>query len=198
MWLPINDITRTIFYDQRIVISQPREECVVWKNTKVEDMNVKGIIRLTFAQTQWNSHTDYIEKDEDGNIVGMWADYFINDEVLPTDLEEQPHKIYSVVTCSGLRPDIKAGGHYKKFTVTFYDDGEVIEYRTGHWTYTIDGVDVSDKIKTLDSSESMDVAVNQVKAKLEANDNLIGKILVVGFESDDGIKSEIEINIVGI
>ena len=81
--------------------------------------------------------------------------------------------------------------------MTFYNEDEVIQYRTGHWTYTIDGVDVSSKITTLDSTESTDVAINQVKAKLEADDNLIGKILTVGFESNDGIKSEMEINIVG-
>ena len=39
----------------------------VWGNSKVEDMNVRGITRYTFAQDLWNSHTDYIEKDEDGS-----------------------------------------------------------------------------------------------------------------------------------
>lgn len=194
----MNDISATIFYDTRIIISAPIDEPVTWKCSKVEQVSPKGISHLTFAQDKFNAHTDFIEKDEEGNVVGMWADYFINDEVLPTDLEEQPHKIHSIVTCSGVKPDIKAGGHYKKFSVTFYDDDdEIIDYRDGYWTYTIDGIDVSDKITTLNFGESTDVAINQVKAKLEADNNLIGKILVVGFESNDGIKSEMEINIVG-
>lgn len=193
----MNDISSTIFYDTRIIISAPIEEPVTWKCSKVEQVSPKGISHLTFAQDKFNHHTDYIEKDDDGNVIGMWADYYTNGEVLPTEPKEEMSTIYSIITCSGLKPDIKAGGHYKKFTVTFYDDDEIIEYRTGHWTYTIDGIDVSSKITTLDSMGSMDVAVDQIKAKLEADDNLIGKILVVGFESDDGIKSEMEVNIVG-
>ena len=191
-------MTDTLFYDQRVAIGEARQEPICWMLSKVEDTNVRGIARYTFKQDKWNGKTDYIEEDEDGNVIGIWCDYYANGDVEPTPFDEEPsHKIYSVVTCSGLKSDIKAGGHYKKFTVTFYDEGEIIQYRTGHWTFIIDGVDVSSKITTLDSTESTDVAINQVKAKLEADDNLIGKILLVGFESDDGIKSEIEVNIVG-
>lgn len=198
VWVPFNDITETLFYDQRLAIGEAREEPITWMLSKVEDTNVRGIARYTFKQDKWNGKTDYIEKDEDGNIIGIWCDYYVNGDVVPTPIDEKPaHRIHSAITCSGLKPDIKAGGHYKKFTVTFYDEDEVIQHRTGHWTFTIDGIDVSSKITTLDSSGSTDVAINQVKAKLEADNNLIGKILVVGFESNDGIKSEMEINIVG-
>ena len=31
-------------------------------------MNVKGIIRTTYKQDRWNSHTDLIEYDEDGDM----------------------------------------------------------------------------------------------------------------------------------
>jgi hypothetical protein len=160
-------------------------------------MNVQGIISVTLAQDLWNDHTDYIEKDEEGNVIGMWADYFTNGDVVPTSPNEEMPRIYSVVSYSGLKPDIKEGGNYKKFTVTFYKEGYPIDYRDGNWTFTIDGVDVSDKITTLNSEESKDVAVNQIKAKLDADNSMIGKILLVGFESNDGIKSETEINIIG-
>ena len=193
----MNDITKTIFYDQRVVISQLRDEPVVWKCSKVEDMNVKGIARYTFAQNLWNAHTDYIEKDEDGNVVGMWCDYYDNGEVLPTPLPETPSTIYSILSYSGLKPDMRIGGSYKKFTVTFYDDNEVIEHKNGTWTFSIDGTDVSSMITTLDSSQSTDVAENQIKAKIATSTDYIGKILVVGYESDDGIKSELEINLLG-
>lgn len=197
VWLPFNELTKTIFYDQRIAISQYREDPVVWKTSKIEDMNVQGIIRVTLAQDLWNAHTDFIEKDEDGNVVGMWCDYFANDDVLPTELEDTPTKIYSRISYSGVKPDIKEGGNYKKFTVTFYDQDEVIDYRTGHWSFSVDGEDISERIATLSTEESKDVAINQIKAKLDADNSMIGKILVVGFESDDGIKSELEVNIIG-
>ena len=197
IWLPMNDITRTIFYDQRVVISQYRDEPVVWSCSKVEDMNVRGIARYTFAQDLWNAHTDFIEKDEDGNVIGMWCDYFDNGEVIPTPPLEPISNIYSVISYSGLKPDMRIGGSYKKFTVTFYDDGEVIEHKEGAWTFRIDGVNVSDMITTLDNSQSTDVAENQIKAKIAASADYIGKTLVVGYESSDGIKSEIEINLLG-
>ncbi len=198
VWLPSNDITTTLFYDQRLAISEPRQEPICWMLSKVEDTNVRGIARYTFKQDKWNGKTDYVEKDEDGNVVGVWCDYYANGDVAPISINDEPlRRIHSIVTYSGVKPDIKAGGHYKKFSVTFYDDDEIIDYRDGHWTYTIDGIDVSDKITTLNFGESTDVAINQVKAKLEADNNLIGKILVVGFESNDGIKSEMEVNIIG-
>lgn len=193
----MNDISSTIFYDTRIIISAPIEEPVTWKCSKVEQVSPKGISHLTFAQDKFNHHTDFIEKDKDGNIIGMWADYYTNGEVLPTEPKEEMSTIYSIVTCSGLRPDIKAGGHYKKFTVTFFDGGTIIDHKEGSWSFTVDGIDISDKIKTLSAGESKDVTENQIKVKLDADNSMIGKVLLVGYKSDDGIKSEIEINIVG-
>ncbi len=197
LWLPMNDITKTIFYDQRVVISQEREEPVVWKCSKVEDMSVKGITRYTFAQDKYNSHTDYIEKDEDGNVIGMWCNYFDNGDVEPIAPVEPASAIYSVISYSGLKPEMRIGGSYKKFTVTFYDDKEIIEHKDGIWNFKIDGVNVSDMITTLDSSQSADVDENQIKAKIAASADYIGKILVVGYESNDGVKSELEINLLG-
>lgn len=198
IWLPYNDITKTIFYDTRLAISQDRNEPVCWKVSKVEDMNVKGIARYTMAQDLWNDHTDFVERDEDGNVIGMWCDYRTEGDVLPIAPIVQPTNIYSLLSYSGLRPEIRIGGSYKKFTVTFYDENEVIQYRPGVWTYTIDGVNVSDKITSLDNTQSTDVEENQIKIKFQADNDYIGKVLVVGFESNDGIKSETEINLVGM
>ena len=130
------------------------------------------------------------------HIKQFQCDFIFNGHTYLSD-EKEPQNIYSVVSCSGLKPDIKSGGHYKKFTVNFFKENEPIDFRDGVWTFTIDGVDVSDKVKTLDSTESTDVANNQIKAKLDADNSIIGRVLVVSFESNDGIKSDIEINILG-
>lgn len=197
-WLPFNDITSTLFYDQRVAITEPRQEPICWLLSKVEDTNVRGISRYTCKQDRWNGKTDYIEKDDEGKIIGIWCNYFINDDVEPVSVDDVPStNIYSLISYSGMKPDIRTGGSYKKFTVTFYNDETIIPYRNGTWTFTIDGVSVSNKITTLDSTGSTDVAINQIKAKLEADNSLIGKVLVVGFISADGIVSETEINIVG-
>lgn len=196
--VPLNRETEKLYYDQRMIVdarvlTEPR----TWRITKVNRLSPNGLVRITLAQDRFNHHTDYIEKDIDGNVIGFWANYFDNGDVTPIDPIIPSSNIYSLISYSGMNPNIKAGGSYKKFTVTFYDDNEVTEFRNGTWTFTIDGVDVSDKITTLGPAESMDVAINQIKAKLEADNSLIGKILLVGFESDDGIKSETEVNIQG-
>lgn len=197
-WLPYNHKTSTLFYDQRAAISEPREEPIVWMLSKVEDTNVRGIARYTWKQDKWNSKTDYIEQDVNGIVTGVWCDYYTNGDVLPTPVDTIPTpSIYSSITFSGFKPDIKAGGHYKKFTVTFFDGGAIIDHKEGNWLFTVNGIDISDKIKTLSAGESKDVTENQIKVKLDADNSMIGKILLVGYESYDGIKSEIEINIVG-
>ena len=196
--IPLNRETEKIFYNQRMivdakVITEPR----TWRVTKVNRITPNGLVRVTLAQDKFDEHKDYIEKNSDDVVVAMWADYYANGEVLPTLPVIVRTTYYSSIEYSGTKPDIKTGGSYKKFSVTFYRNGEVIPYRDGDWTFMVDGVDISSQMKILTINDSIDVAVNQVKVKLETDNSLIGKKLVVGFESFDGIKSEVEINIVG-
>ena len=92
IWLPMNPISEKIWYNDddektmRLVISVPTENPIVWAVTKVENIRPIGLQKLTIYQKSWNSHTDYIEKDSDGNIIGMWADYF-DTQIQPTDKE---------------------------------------------------------------------------------------------------------------
>lgn len=41
----------------------------------------------TIKQDNFNQHTDYVEKDANGNIIGMWADYYL-DSISPKDDHE--------------------------------------------------------------------------------------------------------------
>jgi len=45
----MNEISATIFYNQRLIISAPINEPLAWRLTKVEDVSPKGVRRLTFA-----------------------------------------------------------------------------------------------------------------------------------------------------
>lgn len=193
MWLPMSEYSKTIFYDTRVIISEPREIPVCWRCSKVEDMNVKGIARYTFAQDLYDEHHDYIEKDEDGNVIGMWADYFTSG-ITPTDQTEPENKIYSVVTIVGKAQQIKVGGSYKTFRVTFYDGEEETDFRPGVWSYFIDGQDASGLV----TESTTGLAENQIKIKFKGGDEYISKNLIVRFTSDDGIASEVEVNIVGL
>ena len=199
LWFSFNDKTKTIFYDQRIAISQLRDIPICWKCSKVEDMAVHGIIRTTWAQNQWNEHTDYIEMviDENGEQVvrGIWCDYF-KDGVQPTNPDEPtPPEIHSVITYKGKQDNqIKVGGSGRKFVVTFYDsDEQVVDFQNGSWSIWMDGEDKTDMFVLSPTSEE-----NQVSIKPMDDDSLIGNIITIKYSSESGIDSEIEMSLIGL
>lgn len=198
--LPMNDVSTTLFYDQRIVLSADIEEPVVWICTKVEQIGPKGISRLTFAQDKWDQNRDYVERDEDGKVIGMWADYY-KCAVTPEDvpLPNPPvSEDYAVIEYAGKKPQMKVGGSYKKFSVLFYRDEEPIEYKQGAWSFVVDGSDISAELATLTSTDSSDLNENEIKVKLPNDPSYIGKIMTVSFESEDGTNSTLDVEIIAL
>lgn len=190
VWLPTNDITKTIFYNQRIAISTDRPTPVVWKVTKVEEMNVKGISRYTLAQDVWDTHSDYIERDEEENVVGIWCNYF-DEEVTPTQPVEPETNIYCTITYKGSQNNqLKVNGSPRVFTVTFYKDKEVIPYQAGIWSFTMNGKNV-DELFNIEQQPD-----DTTKIKFLGSDDYIGKKVILKFTSKN-ISSEIEMNIAG-
>lgn len=198
IWAPLTSETADIFYDMRMCISEPREEPLVWHVSKVEDMNTKGVLMLTVAQDRFNSHTDYIEKDTEGNVIGQWASYFDINDTPADDAEITPDAVYSRITFSGSAPEIKVNGNYKKFTVTFYDDTGEVPFHAGSWSYMVDGADASSLLKIEDASVNPELQQNQVRIKFTGGDVYIGRNLVVSFEDTLGVSSSQLVNIVGI
>ena len=75
----------------------------------MERVNVRGRTKLTLYQKPFNSNTDYIEKDENGIITGLWANYFGG--TTPTD-PSTPTTPPSSITAriSATTTTIKVGG----------------------------------------------------------------------------------------
>lgn len=192
--VPLNRDTERLWYNLRMIIdSKVLAEQRAWKISKVNRLSPNGVVRVTLAEDMFNDQTDYIELDKNGVVVGMWADYYQNGQVTPVaPSEDTPSIIYSKITYSGTKPEIKIGGSFKKFTVTFYDDGEPTTHIKGDWKFAVDSVDVSNLIKMETISD------NQCKIKFIGDYEYIGKVLVVSYESVNGIKSSTEMNIVGI
>ena len=200
--LPMNSISETLFYNQRIILSAPIKEPICWKITKVEQISPKGINHLTFAQDIYSQHKDAFEYEDgeisttyypDKKIIGMYADYF-SSTVEPTDPDAPviPSTIHSVITYSGLKPEIKTGGSYKKFTVTFYDGETIIPFQSGQWQFFVD-----DQFAEVITSKT-DVDENQIKVKLSSDSSYVGKNLTIKYVSDSGIISNIEIAVVSL
>lgn len=181
--------TETLFYNHRLIIdtkveSEPR----AWLISKVNRISPNGICRVTLTQDTYNQHTDYIEHDESGNIIGMWADYY-RSSIAPTPITpDEPSDITVVISCSG-KHQLKVGGSAKTLTATFYDEGgEVIDSQSGVWSFSIDGDDASELLILTQIEDG------KVKVKFNGDDTYINKILTATFTSGD-LSSSLDLEI---
>ena len=188
VWLPLNPITEKIWYtnesskNMRVLVSSFTDNAIAWQISKVENAQPLGIQKLTLYQDFFDQHRDYIEKDTDGNIIGMWADYF-DSEIAPTD-PSTPTTPPSSITAriSASTSTIKVGGSYKNLTVNLFNDSNediTTEYAdaTFTWTCSIDNEDWTDKVTWRAGTE-----YNQKKVKFPSDASTIGKILSVKCE----------------
>ena len=194
--LPLNRISEHIFYDTRMILENLgiETEPVVWKITKIERASSAGVLLATFAQDLYDEHKDFIERDEAGNIIGKWADYYTNG-VEPTSSEVEPSEVkYVRMTYKGVQNfQLKVGGSARTFMVQYYNaQDEPIDYTSGDWTVTIDGKDASSFISI------SPVKDGEVKVKVVGDDSLIGQECEISFVSITGPKDSIKMNISGL
>ena len=194
--LPYNDVTKTIFYDSRIIISTDLIKPLVWRVSKVEPFAHRGNILFTFKQDIFNEHTDYIERDEDGNIIGYWADMF-SETNTPNSIPKKPEPElsgdYAEITYAGAEPHIKVKGSYKTITITYYNSNVALSNQTpGTWSYFIDGEDASSLVTTLSQYDP-----NKIKVTFMGDEEYLGKVLVIRNTRDD-IVAELQLAIVAI
>lgn len=188
VWLPLNPITEKIWYtnesskNMRVLVSSFTDNAIAWQISKVENAQPLGVQKLTLYQDFFDQHRDYIEKDSDGNIIGMWASYF-DSEIAPTDPSTPTTPLSSIAArISASTSTIKVGGSYKNLTVNLFNDSNediTTEYvdSTFTWTCSIDDEDWTDKVTWRAGTE-----YNQKKVKLPNDTSAIGKILSVKCE----------------
>lgn len=163
----------------------------------MEGLAHKGNILFTFAQTNFDQHHDYIERDDNGKLIGMWADYY-REFNLPSDNPIVPDPIstgeYAEITYAGTEPHIKVNGGYKKITLTYYNTSEDQTDQTpGEWSYWIDGnVEASDLIRVLETDSP-----NVIKVKFVETEEYLGKVLTIK-NTRDNIVAELQLLIVAL
>lgn len=189
MILPYNEITRNLYYNDRLIVSVDLPQPITWRITKVEGLLHKGVIVFALYQDLFDDHHDYIERDADGKLIGMWANYY-QDGNLPTieepDPEILPQEIigdYAEITYSGLKPQLKINGGYKTISIAYYNSGELLKNQTpGEWLYLIDDTDVSDLIGILPTDSP-----NSFKIKFLGDENYLHKVLTIKNVRDEVI-----------
>ena len=163
------------------VLTEPR----AWHITKVNRLDANGITKITLAQDRFDQHKDYIELDYNGNVIGMWADYFEEGQATPTDAHEEVPQIHSVISYSGLKPEIKVGGGYKKFKTEYYRDDKTIVPYACIWTFAIrDGEVITPSTGSGTLIDVITLSGNEMKVKFLGDDSYIGKVLVITSYAD--------------
>lgn len=178
----------------RMVVSAKTSHPIVWKLTKIENSTPLGIQTLTFYQNYWDSHRDYIEKDKNGNIIGMWADYY-DSSIEPTD-PDTPSTTPSYITAkiSASTSSIKVGGSFRTLTTNLFNESNediTSEYENSlfTWTCSIDGEDWTDIVTWRSGTK-----FNQTKLSFPLDKTQLGKILsvkcVITKDEGDPIESD--------
>lgn len=180
--VPLSRLTEKLWYNTRLLIDAKvdQDECRAWHISKVNRIDLPGCALITLAQDHFDPDKDYIERDEHGNVIGLWADYF-DLPVTPEPYNPSPTPVAGVITCIGNQ-EIKVGGSYKKFEVNF--SGSPL--KPGDWSFWIDGAEITPIVST------GSVEPNQIKVKLPDNGLWINKIMTVKYTTAD---ETIEFNI---
>lgn len=195
--VPMTRETETLWYNIRMIVDTKVEtEPRAWHITKVNRISPNGVSRVTLAQDTFDQNRDYIEKDVDGNVVAMWANYW-NTNIAPTPIipDEEYSSITAKITCSG-KQQIKVGGSPKTFTVSYYDErGELLpDFEPGRWWVMIDGETIGEDLFEMTNDPDN---IYKVKIKFLGDDDYIGKTLTVRNRNND-IVADIEVAIIAL
>ena len=163
----------------RLIISAPTEHPLVWSVTKIENTKPVGIQKLTIYQDFWDEHRDYIERDENGKIIGMYADYY-DSSVTPVE-PSTPGEIAGInkeIIASST--NVKVGGSYKLFTIKILDEDHndiSDQYKGGEFTWKcyVENNELSDHVSWSKSG----CKYNQIKMKFINDRNYLGKLLLI-------------------
>lgn len=182
IFMPLNPISETLKYvtldsqeNQRLIVDIPTENPNVWQVSKIEHIHPFGLHKLTIYQTEFDPHSDYLELDENGRIIAMWADY--NKSLQPPVDENPPADESLTCVLSATTPSIKIGGSYRTITAVFSDDGMGKKYKLTkeNWSCFIDDEDYTDS----DLVTWLETDDNQVKIKLANDRSYLSKILTI-------------------
>lgn len=200
--LPINRLSETIYTDQRYIIdakvlTEPR----TFRVSKVNRISARGVVNLTFAQDAFDASTDYIEQDENGEVLYFWADYYKSGNISPTEEESIP-LIRGEITTLGTKPQIRLGGGYKKLDVHFYEGDTEVDFEPGEWEFFVGEEEISNKLNILTTVDSDNVAINEIKIKLPndnyINEDLLGTKINCEFHSLTDVTASYEISVVSL
>lgn len=191
--LPFNNISNELTYDDRLIVGASIDIPMVWKITSVNNADLPGVNRYVFKRDKFNLNADYVEKNSDGKIIDMWADYNVS-SIKPIEPElPSVSSDYIKIHYKGLNSEIKIGGSYKTLYIQRYnEDNQVIDnIETVNWSFKIDGEDVDDLI------DKIIVDDYTIKIKFLGGIDYLYKILTISADNNN-INDNIDLEIAGL
>ena len=171
MIMPNNDATRTIMYDQRFLLGDSqRYPPLAYKISKVSPSMNGDTVQFTMTQEQFSASLDSAEE--------MIGGYYTS-----TILPELPEHA-EIPTVSGLeitysgQPAVRAGGGYKKFTLTARGGDQLEDVE---WTIDFSNGDPTKLEYVIEGSV--------IKVKCLPDYELIGKTFVITANYQNSSKS---------
>ena len=200
IWIPLNTITQHFGYsnmigqNQRVCIGAKTPIPLTYKISKVNNAKPIGIIQATLDQDNFNQHLDYVERDNDGNIIGMWANYF--DNIVEPPVEDS---IPDIPKCelATANQTLRVGGSYKTITAKFsrndIDLSDQYSSIVKTWNIYVDGEDITaTNLVTIKE----DSAANAIKVKFANERSYINKVITVRCTVDKSV-GEIRLSLIG-
>lgn len=191
-WLPLNSITEKLWYtngsmeNMRVIVSAFTERPVTWKISKCETITYPGIQMLTLYQDIFDPHKDYIEKDENGKIIGMWADFLSttnNPNIEPIDTSVPIIQPIIMGKIKASTPTIKVGGSYKTLTLQLYNsnDNEITDqFSDAKLTWTCNIIDRNENVTAFQAVTWRDgTSFNQKKIKFPNDRSYLDQVLEI-------------------
>lgn len=207
MWLPLNKVSATIYYDQRFLISPPIPNPTAWRVTKIETLHPFGIYKVVVAQDLFDEHKDLVDLERKILI----ADYF-ESKVTPSLPNKPPESEIPAtrfsIEASGKTNQLKIGGHSRTYRLAVWDEhGNKIPHssipnfpQSFMWMFTVGDEDVSEKLE-IEYAEDVSVSVRTNDLSLLSTVLKISAYGQSGHESDDAIgavAASKEVEVVGL
>ena len=157
-WLPWNNLSSELYYNQRIIVSMPMKTPITYRITKVENTIPKGVNMFTIYQDEFNQHTDFVcleDNNPDFKYGEMYADYYTNNQapIVQPEMEETLTNHTLLLECA--KATIKVGGSYKAIKAKILNENneDITSSYDGfiNWSWQIDDNDTEDLVKIINT-----------------------------------------------
>ena len=181
IWMPTNADTLTIGHDQRFLISDAgRVPPLCYSVSTIKDTFPIGITKFVMSQSTFDPNHDSAEL--------MLCNYY-DSEITPSVPTDTPTSIdVFAIKYNGTKASVKVGGSEKVFTAQVVDN----TYSNIVWS-------IFDGNKTYENTSDdyiINTQGNVMKLKLAANYKLIGTVLTIKAQCDNGSYGEIRVEVI--